>query len=137
VSLTPREAAAHGLTINQDGVRRTAFALLSRPEIGVADLARIWPAFGELDSKVAEQIEIDATYAVYLDRQTADIETFRREENRAVPDDLDYGSIAGLSSEVRAKLEAVRPKTIGQAGRIEGMTPAALTLLVAHARRAA
>ncbi len=137
VSLTPNEAKAHGLHINQDGVRRTAFELLARPEIGVKELAAIWPAFGDLDPKIAEQIEIDATYAVYLDRQSADIEAFRREENRAVPHSLDYGNIAGLSAELRLKLEAVRPQTIGQAGRIEGMTPAALALLVAHARRAA
>jgi tRNA uridine 5-carboxymethylaminomethyl modification enzyme len=137
VSLTPKEAAAHGLTINQDGVRRTAFDLLSRPEISVAGLARIWPEFGALDPKIAEQVEIDATYAVYLERQQADIDSFRREENRLVPDDLDYGAISGLSAELRIKLETIRPKTIGQAGRIEGMTPAALTLLVAHARRAA
>jgi tRNA uridine 5-carboxymethylaminomethyl modification enzyme len=137
VSLTPNEARRHGFTLNQDGVRRTAFELLSRPEISVADLARIWPAFGELSPSVAEQIEIDATYAVYLARQNADIESFRREENRSVPDSLDYGTISGLSAELRIKLETVRPKTIGQASRIEGMTPAALTLLVAHARRAA
>ncbi len=137
VSLTPNEAKAHGLALNQDGVRRTAFDLLSRPGITISDLARIWPAFGTLDPRIAEQIEIDAVYAVYLDRQSADIEAFQREENRAVPDSLDYANIAGLSSELRIKLEAVRPKTIGQAGRIEGMTPAALTLLLAHARRAA
>jgi tRNA uridine 5-carboxymethylaminomethyl modification enzyme len=137
VSLTPNEARSHGFQLNQDGVRRTAFDLLSRPEISVTDLARIWPEFGELSPAVAEQIEIDAAYAVYLDRQNADIESFRREENRSVPETLDYGAIAGLSSELRIKLEAVRPKTIGQASRIEGMTPAALTLLVAHARRAA
>jgi tRNA uridine 5-carboxymethylaminomethyl modification enzyme len=136
-SLTPKEASAHGLQINQDGVRRTAFDLLSRPEIGITDLAKIWPEFGALDAKIAEQVEIDASYAVYLDRQNADIESFRREENRAVPDSLDYRAIPGLSVELRLKLETVRPKTIGQAGRIEGMTPAALTLLVAHARRAA
>ena len=137
VSLTPKEASAHGLAINQDGVRRTAFDLLSRPEITIAGLARIWPEFSALDAKIAEQVEIDATYAVYLERQQADIDSFRREEGRAVPDDLDYGAISGLSAELRLKLETIRPKTIGQAGRIEGMTPAALTLLVAHARRAA
>jgi tRNA uridine 5-carboxymethylaminomethyl modification enzyme len=137
VSLTPNEAKNHGLHLNQDGVRRTAFDLLSRAEIKTADLARIWPAFGELAPAIAEQVEIDATYAVYLERQSADIESFRREENRAVPDSLDYAAISGLSNELRLKLETVRPKTIGQAGRIEGMTPAALTLLVAHARRAA
>jgi tRNA uridine 5-carboxymethylaminomethyl modification enzyme len=137
VSLTPNEARAHGLALNQDGVRRTAFDLLSRPGITIPDLAHIWPEFGTLDPRIAEQVEIDAVYAVYLDRQSADIEAFQREENRAVPDSLDYANIAGLSSELRIKLEAVRPKTIGQAGRIEGMTPAALTLLLAHARRAA
>lgn len=137
VSLTPSQAKAHGLHINQDGVRRTAFELMARPEIGFSGLAAIWPQFGELDPKIAEQIEIDATYAVYLDRQNADIEAFRKEENRPVPDSLNYGQISGLSAELRLKLEAVRPKTIGQAGRIEGMTPAALALLVAHARRAA
>lgn len=137
VSLTPNEARGHGLMLNQDGVRRTAFDLLSRPEIKTTDLARIWPAFAHLSPAIAEQVEIDATYAVYLDRQNADIESFRREENRVVPDSLDYGAIAGLSNELRLKLEKVRPRTIGQAGRIEGMTPAALTLLVAHARRAA
>jgi tRNA uridine 5-carboxymethylaminomethyl modification enzyme len=137
VSLTPNEAKAHGFNLNQDGVRRTAFDLLSRVEIKVTDLARVWPAFGEMAPAVAEQIEIDATYAVYLDRQSADIESSKREENRAVPESLDYASIAGLSNELRLKLETVRPNTIGQAGRIEGMTPAALTLLVAHARRAA
>src|SRR5690606_38192790 len=118
-SLTPSEAKMRGFSINQDGVRRTAFDLLSRPEIGVADLVRIWPEFGALDARTAEQIEIDATYAVYLDRQNADIQSFRREEARAVPHDIDYATIPGLSGELRAKLEHVRPQTIGQAGRIE------------------
>ncbi len=137
VSLSSNEAKTHGLTVNQDGQRRTAFDLLSRPEIDLARLAQIWPQFADLDPKIAEQVEIDATYAVYLDRQNADIEKFHREENRTVPDSMDYAAIPGLSAELRIKLETVRPKTIGQAGRIEGMTPAALTLLVAHARRAA
>jgi tRNA uridine 5-carboxymethylaminomethyl modification enzyme len=137
LSLTPSEAARHGLDVNKDGVRRTAFDLLSRAEVGIVDLARIWPELGALDSAVAEQIEIEATYAVYLERQDLDISNFRKEEARAVPASLDYSVISGLSSELRQKLELIRPRTIGQAGRIEGMTPAALTLLLGHAKRAA
>jgi tRNA uridine 5-carboxymethylaminomethyl modification enzyme len=137
LSLTPTEAARYGIEVNRDGVRRSAFDLLSRAEVEVADISRIWPAFGELEPGIAEQIEIEATYAVYLDRQDADIVSFRKEEARLVPAGLDYAAISGLSSELRQKLELIRPRTIGQAGRIEGMTPAALTLLLVHAKRPA
>jgi tRNA uridine 5-carboxymethylaminomethyl modification enzyme len=135
LSLTPSEAAKHGLSLRKDGQRRTAFELLSYPEIAVADLARIWPAFGELAAKIAEQLEIDAKYQVYLGRQAADVESYRRDEAVILTDDLDYAVLPGLSNEVRHKLQTHRPRTIGQAGRIDGMTPAALTLLVAHVRR--
>jgi len=134
-SLTPNEAAKHGLALRQDGQRRSAFELLAHPQIGVGDLKKIWPRFGEIEAKIAEQLEIDAKYAVYLSRQAADVEAYRRDEGLALPDDLDYDDIPGLSNEVRAKLNAHRPRTIGQAGRIDGMTPAALTLLVVHLRR--
>jgi tRNA uridine 5-carboxymethylaminomethyl modification enzyme len=134
-SITPAEAARHGLALNRDGQRRTAFELLSYPTIGIGDLARIWPAFGTLDPKVAEQLEIEAKYAVYLDRQAADVAAFRRDEALCLPEDLDFSRLPGLSNEVRQKLEAVRPRTLGQAGRIDGITPAALTLLAAHIRR--
>jgi tRNA uridine 5-carboxymethylaminomethyl modification enzyme len=137
VSLTPTEANRHGLALNRDGQRRTAFELLSYPDVGVNKLAGIWPAFGELAPKIAEQLEIDAKYAVYLDRQAADIAAFRRDERLELPEGIDYATLKGLSNEVRQKLAAVRPRTVGQAGRIEGMTPAALTLLAAHVRRAA
>jgi len=135
VSVTPKEAERCGLALNKDGQRRTAFELLSYPNIATADLARIWPRFGELAPTIAEQIEIDATYDVYLSRQAADVAAYRRDENFELPDELDYAALPGLSNEVKQKLQTHRPRTIGQAGRLDGITPAALTLLVAHVRR--
>jgi tRNA uridine 5-carboxymethylaminomethyl modification enzyme len=135
LTLTPTAAARCGLALRKDGQRRSAFELLSYPEIGIGDLARIWPAFGELDTKIAAQLEIDAKYHVYLSRQAADVESYRRDESVVLGEDLDYASLPGLSNEVRHKLQLHRPRTIGQAGRIDGVTPAALTLLVAHMRR--
>jgi tRNA uridine 5-carboxymethylaminomethyl modification enzyme len=132
VSLTPKEAERHGLSLNKDGQRRTAFELLSYPHVAISDLAKIWPRFGELAPNIAEQIEIDAKYDVYLSRQAADIAAYRRDE---LPDDFDYAALPGLSNEVKQKLQMHRPRTIGHAGRIDGVTPAALTLLVAHVRR--
>ena len=135
LTVTPTEAARHGLALRKDGQRRSAFELLSYPDIGVGDVARIWPQLGALPPKIAEQLEIDAKYDVYLSRQAADVESYRRDESLALPDDIDYAELAGLSNEVRHKLQTHRPRTIGQAGRIDGITPAALTLLVAHVRR--
>ena len=135
LSITPNEAEKHGISLNHDGQRRTAFELLSYPTLGLSELARIWPQFASLDPKIASQLEIDAKYAVYLDRQTADIASYRRDESFELPDELDYAALKGLSNEIRQKLQALRPGTIGQAGRIDGITPAALTLLVAHVRR--
>src|SRR5262245_55118922 len=135
VSLTPTEAGRHGLALNRDGQRRTAFELLSYPNITISDVARIWPQLGELAPAIAEQLEIDAKYAVYLDRQAADVAAYRRDESLALAEDLDYAALQGLSNEVRQKLQAAKPRTIGQAGRIDGVTPAALTLLAAHVRR--
>ena len=135
VSLTPSEAARHGLDLNKDGQRRTAFELLSHPHIGIAELASIWPRFAGLAPKIAEQLEIDAKYDVYLARQAADIAAYRRDENLVIPDGLDYSTLKGLSNEARQKLQAARPGTISQAGRIDGMTPAALMLIVAHLKR--
>ncbi len=136
VSVTPKEAERHGLALNKDGQRRTAFELLSYPNVTIPDLAKIWPRFAELAPKIAEQIEIDAKYDVYLSRQAADVAAYRRDESFELPDEIDYAALPGLSNEVKQKLQAHRPRTIGQAGRIDGMTPAALTLLVAHVRRA-
>ena len=135
VSLTPSEAARHGLALNKDGQRRTGFELLSHPNIGVEQLARIWPRFGDLARPIAGQLEIDAAYDVYLSRQAADIAAYRRDEGLELPDGLDYAALPGLSNEAKQKLQSTRPRTIGQAGRIDGITPAALTLLVAHLKR--
>jgi tRNA uridine 5-carboxymethylaminomethyl modification enzyme len=136
VSVTPTEAAKYGFELNRDGQRRTAFELLSYPEIGVPDVARIWPKLLELSPSIASQLEIDAKYAVYLDRQAADVAAYRRDESLVLPDDLSYAEISGLSNESRERLDAARPRTLGQAGRMDGITPAALTLLAAHLRRA-
>src|SRR3984885_8354830 len=133
--VTPSEAARHGLALRKDGLRRSAFEVLSYPDIGIGDVARIWPSLGELPAQIAEQLEIDAKYEVYLSRQAADVESYRRDESVTLPDALDYAALPGLSNEARHKLQAHRPRTIGHAGRIDGITPAALTLLVAHLRR--
>jgi tRNA uridine 5-carboxymethylaminomethyl modification enzyme len=135
VSLTPNEGDHHGLALNKDGQRRSAFELLSHPNIGIAELTRIWPRFGELLPKIAEQLEIDARYEVYLSRQAADIASYRRDESLELPESLDYAELRGLSNEVRHKLQSSRPRSIGQAARLDGITPAALTLLVAHLKR--
>ncbi len=137
LTLTPREAARHGLDLNQDGVRRSAFQLLSYPGMTMTHLAAVWPELGALASAVAERLETDATYAVYLDRQASDIAAHRRDEGILLPETLDFMGLPGLSNEIRAKLDVVRPRTLGQAARIEGVTPAAITLLAAHARRQA
>ncbi|HKY19416.1 MAG TPA: tRNA uridine-5-carboxymethylaminomethyl(34) synthesis enzyme MnmG [Rhizomicrobium sp.] len=129
LSLTPNEAAQYGLTIRLDGVRRSALDLLSLTDFSA--LTRIWPQLGGLEPEIVEQLEIDAQYAGYLDRQDADILAFRRDEGRALPPELDYGAVVGLSNEVRQKLERIRPTTLGQAARIEGVTAAALTLVLA------
>jgi tRNA uridine 5-carboxymethylaminomethyl modification enzyme len=135
VSLTPTEAHRHGLALNLDGQRRSAFELLSHPTIGIAELARIWPELGDLPPKIAEQVEIDAKYEVYLSRQAADIAAYRRDEGLELPEGLDYSRLPGLSVEVRQKLNSARPRTIGHAARMDGITPAALTLLVAYLKR--
>lgn len=135
-TITPNEAVKAGLKINQDGRRRTAFELLSYPEITFADVMRLWPELSEIDAATATQVETDARYAVYLQRQEADIAAYRRDEAAAIPSGFDYGAIQGLSNEVRQKLERHRPASIAQASRIDGITPAALMLLVAHVKKA-
>jgi tRNA uridine 5-carboxymethylaminomethyl modification enzyme len=134
LTLTPNEATKHGIAVRLDGVRRTALDLLSLTDFPA--ITRIWPQLGSLAPEIVEQLEIDAQYAGYLDRQDADIVAFRRDEGRALPSSLDYGAVIGLSNEVRQKLERIRPATLGQAARIEGMTPAALTLILAHIKGA-
>lgn len=135
LDITPPEAQRHGLSVNADGRRRSVADLLAYPEINWTDVARIWPELSEFDGPVAEQMEIDAVYAGYLDRQQADILAFRRDEAVRIPIDLDYSAVGGLSNEAREKLIASRPDTLGQASRIEGVTPGALTAVLAHVKR--
>jgi tRNA uridine 5-carboxymethylaminomethyl modification enzyme len=134
-SLTPAAAQKAGLAVKADGQRRDLTQLLAYPDVTLDVLAGLWPEINDWSPDVREQVEIDAAYAGYLDRQAADVEAFRRDEALRLPADLDYAAIGGLSNEVRSKLTAVRPLTLGQAARIEGVTPGALTALLAHVRR--
>lgn len=135
LSLTPNEAQEHGLHIRHDGIRRTAFELLSHSNIELSKLQSIWPILKDVVPKVADRVVCDAMYAVYLDRQNADIETYQRDQAMVLPAGLDFDTISGLSNELRSKLKAQRPGTLAAASRMEGMTPAALTLLAIQARR--
>jgi tRNA uridine 5-carboxymethylaminomethyl modification enzyme len=134
LSLTPNEAARHGLALNKDGQRRSAFELLAYPDIGWPEVRGIWPELSAIDPAIAAHVEIDAKYDVYLKRQVADVDAFRRDEG-LILDDVDYSAVPGLSNEARSKLEASRPRTVGQAGRLDGVTPAALGILAAYLRR--
>ncbi|HRP11949.1 MAG TPA: tRNA uridine-5-carboxymethylaminomethyl(34) synthesis enzyme MnmG, partial [Terricaulis sp.] len=135
LQMTPAQAQAQGLSVNQDGARRDALQLLAYPSISFDQLAAIWPELDALSKQVREQLEIDAMYAGYLERQALDVEAFKRDEDLRLSPDLDYGAVGGLSIEVREKLRAARPVTLGQASRIEGVTPGALTALLAHVKR--
>jgi tRNA uridine 5-carboxymethylaminomethyl modification enzyme len=136
LTITPNEAIKHGLSLNRDGQRRSAFELMAYPDIGWSQVRTIWPELSAIDPVIATHLEIDAKYDVYLERQSADVEAFRRDEGMVLSD-VDYQQVPGLSNEVRAKLEKARPFTVGQAGRIDGMTPAALGILAAYLRREA
>ena len=135
LTLTPAQAAKAGLPVKADGQRRNLVELLAYPDIDLRRLETIWPEISSWSPTVQEQLTIDATYAGYLERQAADVEAFRRDENLRLSPSLDYRSIGGLSNEVREKLSTVRPETLGQAARIEGVTPGALSALLAHVRR--
>ena len=136
LALTPTEAARAGLKVGANGQRRNVIELLAYPDIDFPALSRVWPELEAWPAFAREQLEIDAAYHGYLDRQDADVELFRRDEALLLPADLDYAALGGLSNEVKEKLVAVRPATLGQAARIEGVTPGALTALLAHVRRA-
>ncbi len=135
-SVTPNEAGTHGLRLNHDGVRRSAFDLLAYPEITADMIKGIWPGLASIEAAVFEMLETEARYAVYLDRERDHLEQLRRDEESVIPDELDFEQIAGLSNEMKSKVQLIRPRSIGQARRIEGMTPAALSLIAAHTRKA-
>jgi len=136
LTLTPNEAERYGLALNKDGQRRSAFELLAYPEVGWSEVRSIWPELSAIDPAIAVHLEIDAKYDVYLKRQVADVDAFRRDEGLIVAG-LDYDAVPGLSNEARSKLRAARPRTVGQAGRLDGVTPAALGILAAYLRREA
>ncbi|MEP3889142.1 MAG: tRNA uridine-5-carboxymethylaminomethyl(34) synthesis enzyme MnmG [Hellea sp.] len=133
---TPNELKKQGLNINQDGVKRSVLDLLAYPNISIDDLIKLWPELAPLPHFAREFLETEALYASYIERQAKDIAAFRRDEGLRIPDSFDYGSVGGLSNEVRGKLESVRPATLGQAARIEGVTPGALTAVLAYVRKA-
>jgi len=135
LTATPDELQARGLAVNRDGVRRTAFDLLRYPNVDMARLSAIWPELGELSADVVEQIEIDARYAGYLERQEADIHAFRRDEALLLPEELDYEAVPGLSNEARWSLSQARPATLGAAARLPGLTPAAVVILLRYVRK--
>jgi tRNA uridine 5-carboxymethylaminomethyl modification enzyme len=135
-SFTPKAAGAFGIAVNADGQRRSIRDLLAFPGVDLDHFVAAYPAIASWSAQVREQVEIDAGYAGYLDRQASDAAALRREEALALPVDLDYAAIGSLSNEVREKLTLVQPRTLGQAGRIEGMTPGALTALLSHVKKA-
>ncbi|HVJ53653.1 MAG TPA: tRNA uridine-5-carboxymethylaminomethyl(34) synthesis enzyme MnmG [Aliidongia sp.] len=135
LALTPPALHRHGIAVNADGQRRNAAELLGHPGIDLARLRMVWPELGALRADIAEQIEIDGRYAAYIERQQKDIQAFRRDEALVLPVDLDYATVGSLSNEVRQKLDRARPATLGAAGRIPGVTPAALMALLKHVKR--
>ncbi len=135
ISISPSQAAKQGLKLNQDGQRRSVYEMLAYPDITMETLADHWPELRALNTKVAEVLEIEASYAVYMQRQSADIVDIKRDEDRKIPNDFDFQSLSGLSNELKQKLEKARPENIAQAARVDGMTPAAISLLLALLRK--
>ncbi len=135
MTLTPQEAEKHGIKVNRDGTRRNGIDLLSFPEVTFESLKAVWPDLAHVEPAIAEQVECDAVYANYIERQRRDVEALEKDEALKIPDGFDYTTISGLSNELKGKLAKIRPQTLGQAGRIDGMTPAALTLILSRIRR--
>ena len=134
LTITPNEARKRGLELNQDGIRRSAYDLLAIKDAGSGFAGGLWPELASIEPKTAERLETEAKYAVYLDRQSADAAQIRREEQRSIPTDLDFSGVPGLSNEIKQKLRARSPKSLAEAQRIDGMTPAALAIIVSHIR---
>lgn len=137
LSLTPPEASRFGIKLNQDGQRRAAYDLLSYNDHSISSLTKVWPELAEIEKRVADALEIEAAYAVYMDRQASDIAEVAREEERQIPIDFDFSTLPGLSNELKQKLQRSRPTNIAQASRVDGMTPAAIALILALLRKMA
>lgn len=136
LSLTPDQAAKHGLVLNRDGVRRTAYDLLAYPDITLERLVKIWPQLGEIGSRTGERLETEARYAVYLDRQQADAVRLKRDEDLRIPEEVQFSDMAGLSNELKDKLARRQPRTLAEAQRIDGMTPAAMAIIMLNLSKA-
>lgn len=135
LNITPNQAKNYNITLNQDGIRRSAFDLLTYKNIAFSDICRIWPELKAIPNDILEQIEIEAMYDGYLEKQEQDILSFRKEEELIIPESLDYDTLPSLSNEVKNKLKFHKPYTIGAAGRIQGMTPAAVINLIGHIKK--
>ena len=135
LSLSPAKAREAGWNVNQDGRVRTAWEYLGYKDISIETLTKVWPELSGIDPAIAAQLEIEALYSGYIERQASDVEALRRDEALRIPEEIDYAAVGGLSNEVRQKLESIRPATLGQASRIEGVTPGALTALLGHVKR--
>jgi tRNA uridine 5-carboxymethylaminomethyl modification enzyme len=135
LTATPQYLATHDIRVSQDGAPRSALKLLAQADAGISAVTRVWPETREINPPILKQIAHDSLYAGYLPRQQADIAAFRKDEALALPEGLDYKTIGGLSNEMREKLAATQPATLGAAGRIPGVTPAALTALLRYVRR--
>lgn len=134
-TITPTEARRYGLTLNMDGVRRSAYDLLSYAEHSFERLSGIWPELAQIDPKTRERLETEARYAVYLERQRADVERLKQDERREIPQDLQFDAMPGLSNELRDKLKRHRPRTLAEAQKIDGMTPSALAIIMLNIGR--
>ena len=135
LQITPSKVKNYGINIAKDGVSRTAFQILGQKSVNMSKIREIWPEISDFGPEIDEQIEINSHYRGYLKKQNADIIAFKRDENLLIPDNIDYDQFSGLSNEVKAKFKKIRPKTMGQALRIDGITPAAVYILVSHVKR--
>jgi tRNA uridine 5-carboxymethylaminomethyl modification enzyme len=135
VTTTPAQAARHGLSVNQDGMRRSAYDFLASPDFTCSSLAALWPELGSIDQSTAERLETEARYAVYLERQRADAELIRKEEQLQIPSGVDFDHLPGLSNEIKHKLKLRGPSTLAEAQKIDGMTPAAIAIILSHVRQ--
>ena len=135
LNISPSKADKYGIKIAKDGIFRSADEILTQKNVDMRKIREIWPEIIDHGKEVDEQIEINSHYRGYLKKQKADILAFKRDENLSIPDNIDYDQFSGLSNEVKAKFKQIRPKTMGQALRIDGITPAAVYILLSHVKR--
>ena len=135
LKITPSKVAKFGVNIAKDGVSRNANQILSQKSVDMAKIREIWPEINYVSREIDEQLEINSHYRGYLKKQNADIIAFKRDENLIIPENIDYDMFSGLSNEVKSKFKKIRPKTMGQALRIDGITPAAVYILLSHLKR--